>query len=285
MFIRLFTHLTRATPCRALFSAVITAVFLLSGCVIPTKTTQTPVVGPSAEELVNQQRLERANANLSEGLKRFDAGNYDESIRSFLLALDSGVLTLPQQISARKNMAFIHCLSNREAACKDEFERSLALDAQFDLTPAEAGHPTWGPVFRQVRMEIDLRKSRRTALPTPKPPTAAEKLLAEGVAAYDVADYNKAIKSFQDAIKETISDDDKIRALKLTAFSYCLSSRIALCRAEFEKILHLKPGFELEPAEAGHPSWGPSFRNAKSKQKVGAAVAPAAPQKNRILSP
>ena len=84
---------------------------------------------------------------------------------------------------------------------------------------------------------------------------------------------HKAIKAYQDALKETISDEDKIRATKFSAFSYCLSNRPSLCRAEFEKLLLLKPDFDLEPAEAGHPSWGPSFRTVKNKQKAAAAAA------------
>ena len=255
-----------------IFLAVLAAIAALSisGCVVPPKAV---VNAPSAEDIVKQQRLERAQAHLADGLKRYDAGTYDESMRSFLLALDTGLLNPPQQIIARKHMAFMHCVSDREAACKEEFEKAFALDPKFELTPAEAGHPTWGPVFRQLKTEIDIRKSgRRLQLP-PKPLTAAEKLMAEGATAYDAADYNKAIKSYQDAIKETIADDDKIRAIKFTAFSYCLSNRPSLCRTEFEKLLLLKPDFDLEPAEAGHPSWGPSFRTVKSKQKATAAAA------------
>lgn len=246
------------------------AALSISGCVVPPK----PVANaPAAEDLVRQQRLERAQAHLADGLKRYDAGTYDESVRSFLLALDTGLLNPTQQITARKHMAFMHCVSGREAACKEEFEKAFALDAKFELTPAEAGHPTWGPVFRQLKTEIDIRKSGRSLQLPPKPLTAAEKLIVEATTAYDAADYNKAIKSYQDALKESVTDEDKIRATKFMAFSYCLSNRPSLCRAEFEKLLLLKPDFDLEPAEAGHPSWGPSFRTVKIKQKAAAAAA------------
>ena len=249
---------------RSLGAAILPVFLLLAGCVIP------PVAGPqgpTAEEVAKQQRLERAQNNLADGLKRYEAGAYDESMRSFLLALDSGVLMVAQQITARKNMAFIHCVNNREAACKEEFEKAFALDAKFDLPAAEAGHPTWGPIFRLVKTEIELRKSGRS-LPAPlKPLTIGEKLMADGAVFYDAADYNKAIKSYQDALKETLADTDQIRVHKFLAFSYCLSYRVTLCRAEFEKIFQLKADFDLEPAEAGHPSWGPSFRAVKAKQK------------------
>jgi hypothetical protein len=38
-----------------------------------------------------------------------------------------------------------------------------------------------------------------------------------------------------------------------------------MCYESFRKALALKPDFELTPAEAGHPVWGPVFRSAKAK--------------------
>ncbi len=221
-----------------------------------------------AEELARRQRVERAETNLSEGLKQYDAGSYEDAMKNLLIALDSGVLSTPQQLSARKHLAFIQCVNNRELVCKEEFEKAFLLDPKFDLTPAEAGHPTWGPVFRVVKTEIELRKQGKS-LPAAVvvPPTAGEKLVAEAVKQYDDAEYQKSIKLFQDALKETLSPADQIRAHKYSAFSYCLTNRQTLCRAEFDKILQLNPAFELDAAEAGHPSWGPPFRTVKAKQK------------------
>ena len=238
---------------------------LLAGCAVP---PQKPV-GPSAEDVAKQQRLERAQAHLSDGLKKYDGGNNDEAIKNFLLALDSGQLALADQLIARKHMAFIHCLSGREANCKEEFEKVIALDPKFELTPAEAGHPAWGPIYRLARTEIDIRKSGR-ALPasaTNKPLPPGEKLIADAMKAYEDAEYNQSIKSFQDALKETLSVADQITAHKFIAFSYCLTNRMTLCRAEFEVIFKADAKFDLSPAEAGHPSWGPSFRAVKAKQK------------------
>jgi hypothetical protein len=65
--------------------------------------------------------------------------------------------------------------------------------------------------------------------------------------------------------------EKKINTHKFIAFSYCLTKRVTLCRAEFGKILLLDPNFELGPAEAGHPSWGPSFQAEKAKRKPAAA--------------
>ena len=248
---------------------------VLAGCATPVQQS-----GPTPEEVAKQERLERANGSLAEGLKQYDAGNYDAATKGFLVALDSGLLGVAQQLNARKHMAFIQCVSSRESNCKEEFEKAFSLDPKFDLSAAEAGHPTWGPVFRNVKSELEARRSGRSAvMPTVKLQTAGEKLIAEAMTAYDAADYNKSAKGFQDALKEALSMEDQLKARKLTAFSYCLSNRMTLCRLEFDKILQAKADFDLLPAEAGHPSWGPSFRAAKSRAKTPAPASAPAPAK------
>lgn len=237
---------------------------LVAGCAVPPPKPS----GPSAEEIAKLQKSERAQTNLSEGIKKYGTGAYEDAMSNFLLALDSGQLAIPQQLTARKHMAFVHCLSGREAVCKEEFEKIITLDPTFDLSPAEAGHPIWGPVHRLARVEMELRRSGRT-LPVAavKPLSPGEKLMKEALASYDDADYNKAIKGFQDALKEPLSNADQIIAHKLMAFSFCLTNRSTLCRAEFDLIFKIDPNFDLSPAEAGHPSWGPSFRTVKAKRK------------------
>ncbi len=257
-----------------LLLAVATAM-ILAGCAVPPPAS----TGPTPDEIAKQQRLERANNNINDGLKSYDAGNYDDAIKNFLLALDSRVLTPPQQLNARKHMAFIYCVSNREANCREEFEKLLGIDAKFELSPAETGHPVWGPVFRNVKNEIEARRSGRAFFsPAAKVPTTGEKLMTDAMIAYDAADYIKSVKIFQDALKETLSTDNQLKAHKFTAFSYCLSNRMTLCQQEFEKILQSQPDFELSAAEVGHPSWGPSFRRAKARIKSIAAK-PVAPVK------
>lgn len=238
---------------------------LMAGCAVPPQKPS----GPTAEEIAKQERVDRALTNLKDGLKKYDSGNYDEAMNNFLRALDSGQLPLPEQLMARKHMAFVHCLSGREANCKEEFEKIFTLDAKFDLTPAESGHPIWGPIFRLTRTESELRRTGR-ALPAlvAKAMSPGERLLQEGLKTYEDAEYNKAIKSFQDALKEALTDANQMTAHKFMAFSYCLTNRTTLCRAEFESIFKIDANFDLLPAEAGHPSWGPSFRTVKAKQKT-----------------
>ena len=248
------------------YALLFCASLVFTGCVVPPQTTP-PV--PLPAEIARQQRIERAQSNLVEGLRLYEAGTYQESLKNLLIALDSGMLTVPQQLHARKHLAFIQCVNNRELICKEEFEKAFALDPNFELTPAEVGHPTWGPLFRLVKAEVELKKAGKSLPPPPAPklPTPGEKMIAEATRAYDDADYNKAIKLFQDAIKELPPIDEKIKSHKFIAFSYCLTNRMSLCRAEFEKILSIDPAYELQAAEAGHPSWGPSFRAVKAKLK------------------
>jgi Tfp pilus assembly protein PilF len=87
---------------------------------------------------------------LSTGLKQYEDGEYTESAKSLQGALELG-LPGKQRANAHKYLAFIHCASNRERQCRDEFRRALAVDPALELAPAEAGHPVWGPVFRSLK--------------------------------------------------------------------------------------------------------------------------------------
>jgi hypothetical protein len=55
-----------------------------------------------------------------------------------------------------------------------------------------------------------------------------------------------------------------VEALKLQAFSYCVSNHRRECQSTFSRILSIDPSFDLAPAERGHPMWGPAFRSAKA---------------------
>jgi hypothetical protein len=103
--------------------------------------------------------------------------------------------------------------------------------------------------------------------PAPAPvKTPAELSLAAALALYDAGDYKGTIERLRGS-RELWSPDTpiaiRIDAHKFTAFSYCVTGRRGSCRAEFDALLRLDPTFELKPAEAGHPSWGPVFVQAK----------------------
>ena len=112
--------------------AVLAAV-LLSGC--------------AATSAIFQSKGEQA---FSEGMRPYEGGEYAEAQKSFGAALEAGI-PLKDQVEARKHLAFIHCVSGRQAQCREEFRRALDLNPQLELAPAEAGHPSWGPAFRSVK--------------------------------------------------------------------------------------------------------------------------------------
>ena len=111
------------------------------------------LAGCETEPVRNIQELfqpAQGQPALSAGLKQYENGQYDQSLKSLQSALQQG---LPERdrLTAHKYSAFIHCVSNRERQCRDEFRRALAADPALDLDAAEAGHPVWGPVFRSVK--------------------------------------------------------------------------------------------------------------------------------------
>ena len=87
---------------------------------------------------------------LSTGLKQYEEGDYEASAKNLQGAIDLGVPE-KERANAHKHLAFIHCASNRERQCRDEFRKALAVDPALELAPAEAGHPVWGPIFRSLK--------------------------------------------------------------------------------------------------------------------------------------
>ncbi|KVX16113.1 type VI secretion protein [Burkholderia ubonensis] len=96
--------------------------------------------------------------------------------------------------------------------------------------------------------------------------TAARAAVDSARAAYAAGDYGRTIAILGRAREIDGADvDTQVAAHKLLAFSYCVTNRVATCRAEFSKILDLNPRFELSPAEKGHPIWGPAFETARRR--------------------
>jgi len=110
---------------------------------------------PSGTEPASTTRKQAApssegEALLRSGISQYEGGRYDDSARSLRIALKRG-LTKPEQVTAHKYLAFIECAAGREPLCRDEFKRALRIDPDMTLSPAEAGHPVWGPVFKSVK--------------------------------------------------------------------------------------------------------------------------------------
>ena len=97
---------------------------------------------------------------LRKGVQAYEDGDYKAAARAFRTALDAGLPAAQERATAHKYLAFIACVANRVAACRTEFRNAFAADASFDLKPAEAGHPMWGPVFRAVKAEVAKKRKR-----------------------------------------------------------------------------------------------------------------------------
>jgi len=109
--------------------------------------------GPVRYIGLDKLSMSKANQALSTGIQNYEDGNYKTATNNLESALDLGLTFDSDTVQAHKYLAFIHCLSNREKQCHDEFRKALDKDSNFDLEPAEAGHPLWGPAFRTVKAE------------------------------------------------------------------------------------------------------------------------------------
>jgi Tfp pilus assembly protein PilF len=179
-------------------------------------------------------------------MRQYENGQYVESARNLQAAINLG-LSPGQRATAHKHLAFMHCGSNRERLCRDEFGKALAADPKLDLTAAEAGHPIWGPIFRSLKSESPL---------------------AAGLRQYEEGSYEASAKTLQGAIESGLPDKDRARAHKYLAFMHCAAGRERLCRDEFRRALNFDSRLELKAAEAGHPAWGPVFRSVKNEAPV-----------------
>lgn len=117
---------------------VVLSVLALVGCaMVAHKSEVTPV----------QHKAENA---LTSGIEKYDDGNYADAIANLQDALTQGLST-DDQVRAHKYMAFAYCVSGKPALCREEFKKAVELNPALELSPSEAGHPTWGPIFKSVK--------------------------------------------------------------------------------------------------------------------------------------
>lgn len=136
-----------------LFYLLLLLVPLLTGC----ETVQKGVKSVSdaldfekQREKAQETQLPGAEARLKTGISQYEDGNYAQAQRSLQSALTTGLASRSDQAQAYKYLAFIYCVTDRVTQCRQEFNNAFSADPKFTLTPAEAGHPTWGPVYRSV---------------------------------------------------------------------------------------------------------------------------------------
>jgi Tfp pilus assembly protein PilF len=212
-------------------------------------TTLVPVLSGCAvlQDLV---QATKAQVALVEGLRQYDAGAYDASTKKLLGAIELG-LGAGDRAIAHKHLAFIHCASNRERQCREEFRKALAADPALKLAEAEGGHPVWGAIFRSM---------------------SGSAALDAGLRQYEQGDYAESAKNLQTAIDVGLPDNERGNAHKHLAFIHCSANRERQCREEFRKALAADPSTQLDAAESGHPVWGPIFRSMSGPSALSAGL-------------
>jgi len=132
---------------------------LLAACATPDSKTAEPAPGASGAATGPAAPApaplpppdEKAQFELQGGIASYENGNYKLAARQIQAALNQGLVSAASQAKAHKYLAFMHCVGGRQRLCREEFAKALEADPAFELSPAEAGHPTWGPVFRKLK--------------------------------------------------------------------------------------------------------------------------------------
>lgn len=144
--------------CRISSAALLAATFMLGGC-DALNSAQKPVAAdpvPSASAPVAAIAPEPSAppAALTDGIALYNKGSYSAAIKRLANAPEIWSADLSFQTQALKTMAFSYCVTSRKKLCKQQFEKALKLDPNFDLAAGEQGHPLWGPVFKQAQRAV-----------------------------------------------------------------------------------------------------------------------------------
>jgi len=122
---------------------------------------------------------------------------------------------------------------------------ATVLLAGCEFAPIKAVRQTFNDIFRGQKGEADFNA---------------------GIKSYESANYTESARQLQSALDQGLYKSNQVQAHKYLAFIHCVSGRPAQCRNEFRKALDVDPDFVLQPAEAGHPQWGPVFTSVKSRR-------------------
>lgn len=136
--------------------------------------------------------------------------------------------------------------------------------------PMPVGHSCLPVVALALLLSTGCRTTPPSEPPEPQPERlnqqVARTTLERAQQAYDEGDYAKAIhtlKSGDVPAFESVDPATRLEAMKLEAFSYCVTNQVTECRTQFRKMLDAFPAFDLSVAESKHPVWGPAFQAAK----------------------
>jgi Tfp pilus assembly protein PilF len=137
-----------------LFIIIMLLVPLLTGCETVKKGVQSVTdsldFDKARAKSAEDAPLPTPEARLKSGIAQYEDGNYAQAQRSLQGSLNEGLASRSDQARAYKYLAFIYCVTDRVAQCRQEFNNAFTADPKFSLTAAEAGHPSWGPIYRSV---------------------------------------------------------------------------------------------------------------------------------------
>src|SRR5262249_12564482 len=146
---------------RPSFAAAVAVAAIVAGCVdAPSKPA------PAAPQITEESLRARANDQLAQGIKQYNDGEFDNAVKTLTNSLEHGLLSKVDASRARKFLAFSSCVTNREAQCRAEFRKAFEIYPEFALSPAEDGHPIWGPVYRNVRTQLIAEREASTKKPS-----------------------------------------------------------------------------------------------------------------------
>ncbi|AIY39264.1 putative lipoprotein [Collimonas arenae] len=135
------------------------ALLALAGCdgMDPAQKTAAPAATPSAAAPVAAVIAPEPPAPptaLNEGIALYNKGSYSAAVKRLANAPEIWTADIGFQTEALKYMAFSYCVTSRKKLCRQQFEKALRLDPNFDLAPGEKGHPLWGPAFNQAKRAV-----------------------------------------------------------------------------------------------------------------------------------
>jgi tetratricopeptide (TPR) repeat protein len=121
--------------------------------------------------------VSKAQQMLADGLVKYDAGEFVAARKLLEAALTEGLKEKGDQVKAMKYVAFTDCLQHRYRDCRNEFIAIYDVDPDFDLTPAEAGHPSWTHTFAgakaTAKRNLAAKAAREAKERKAAPPAAA----------------------------------------------------------------------------------------------------------------
>jgi Spy/CpxP family protein refolding chaperone len=152
--------------------------FVLYGCASPPTSDSSAVAAPPEALGVptnNTEKAEKPTAARTEptpevvaeqelrlGITAYENGQHKKSQQSLKNALALGLSNKSDKVAANKYLAFMACANQQREACKGYFRKAIAADAKFDLGKSEAGHPMWGGVFKEVKVEAKIKGSAKS---------------------------------------------------------------------------------------------------------------------------